>query len=99
MSGDPYAVILDQARASVAAGRSPDWTVLESRVRAVRAAERDPAAERRALQQLKVARVGAAGTRAARAGAVARSRCARPAILRDRPTITGHDGRAPRARG
>jgi hypothetical protein len=88
VSGDPYGVILDQARASVAAGRSPDWSVLESRVRAVRAAERDPAGERRALQQLRaLASVQRARARLAPKPSPAPVR--RPAILRDRPTITG----------
>ena len=32
---DEYAVILDQARASITAGRTPDWSVLEARVQAV----------------------------------------------------------------
>jgi hypothetical protein len=88
VSGDPYAVILDQARASVAAGRSPDWTVLEGRVRAVRVAERDPAAEQRALQQLKVL-ASVQRARARRAPEPSPVPVRRPAILRDRPTITG----------
>jgi hypothetical protein len=88
VSGDPYAVILDQARASVAAGRSPDWNVLEARVRGVRETEHDAAAERRALQQLKaLASVQRARVRLAPKAAPAPVR--RPATLRDRPTITG----------
>ena len=89
MSGDPYAVILDQARASVAAGRNPDWSVLEARLRAVRSAERDPAAERRAVEQLKaLASVQRARARLTPATAAAPAP-ARPTLLRDRPTITG----------
>ncbi len=92
MSGDPYAVILDQARASVAAGRNPDWSVLEARLRAVQSAERDPAAEGRALQQLKaLASVQRARARLApeTSSATAPAPVRRPALLRDRPTITG----------
>jgi hypothetical protein len=88
---DPYSVILDQARASVAAGRDPDWSVLESRVKAVTADPRaagDAQSERRALQQLKLlASVHRARARLAPKAAAAPVR--RPAILRDRPTITG----------
>jgi hypothetical protein len=88
VSGDPYAVILDQARASVAAGRSPDWSVLEARVRGVRETERDEAAERRALQQLRtLSSVQRARARLAPKAAPPPVR--RPPILRDRPTITG----------
>jgi hypothetical protein len=90
VSGDPYAVILDQARASVAAGRNPDWSVLEARLRAVRHAERDSAAERRALQQLKaLASVQRARARLAPTTSSAPAPVRRPALLRDRPTITG----------
>ena len=90
MSGDPYAVILDQARASVAAGRDPDWSVLEARVRGVRERERNAAAERRALQQLKaLASVQRARARLAPATPSAPAPVRRPALLRDRPTITG----------
>jgi hypothetical protein len=90
VSGDPYAVILDQARASVAAGRNPDWSVLEARLRAVRHAERDSAAERRALQQLKaLASVQRARALLAPTTSSAPAPVRRPALLRDRPTITG----------
>jgi hypothetical protein len=90
VSGDPYAVILDQARASVAAGRSPDWNVLEARVRGVRETEHDAAAERRALQQLKaLASVQRARARLAPTTSSAPAPVRRPALLRDRPTITG----------
>lgn len=90
MSGDPYAVILDQARASVAAGRDPDWSVLEARVRGVRETERNAAAELRALQQLKaLASVQRARARLAPTTSSAPAPVRRPALLRDRPTITG----------
>jgi hypothetical protein len=95
VTGDPYAVILDQARARVAAGRDPDWSVLEARIRGVREARRTEggsAAEEQALQQLRaLASVHRARARVAPklaptpdpAGVRHRS------ILRDRPTITG----------
>jgi hypothetical protein len=90
VSGDPYAVILDQARASVAAGRDPDWSVLEARVRGVRERERNAAAELLALQQLKaLASVQRARARLAPATTSAPAPVRRPALLRDRPTITG----------
>lgn len=90
MSGDPYALILDQARASVAAGRSPDWSVLEARVRAVRETERDRALEERALKQLKtLASVQRARERITPRAVPPAPAPRRPAILRDRPTITG----------
>jgi hypothetical protein len=91
VAGDPYTVILDQARASVAAGRDPDWSVLEARLRAVRSARRaegDSTGEERALQQLRaLASVHRARARLAPKPAPAAMR--RPSILRDRPTITG----------
>jgi len=89
-----YAVILDQARASIAAGRTPDWSVLESRLRAVgrqpRTAAR-PEEEARALEQLQLlASLHRARTRLAPAdpGPTARERG--PAALRERPTISGN---------
>lgn len=92
MAGDPYAEILDQARASVAAGRDPDWSVLEKRIRGVRGArptESGSAAEEQALRQLRtLASVHRARARLAPQPApVVPVR--RPSILRDRPTITG----------
>jgi hypothetical protein len=92
---DEYAVILDQARASIAAGRTPDWSVLEQRLRAVAQrprAEADPAREERALRQLKLL----ASVQRARARVAPAERSepaaspARPAALRERPTITGN---------
>ncbi|HUZ82671.1 MAG TPA: hypothetical protein VMU73_10550 [Gaiellaceae bacterium] len=93
---DEYAVILDQARASIAAGRTPDWSVLEARVRAVaqhpRANAGDPEHERRALSQLKLlASVQRARARVAPAVASEPTATARrPVALRERPTITGN---------
>ncbi len=93
---DEYQVILDQARASIAAGRTPDWSVLERRVRAVALrprAEADPDREARALRQLGLlTSVQRARARlAAPAGAErAAARPGRAAALRERPTITGN---------
>jgi hypothetical protein len=93
---DEYAVILDQARASIAAGRIPDWSVLETRVKAVAQqprAQADPEQESLALRQLKLlasvqrARARVAPPEAVGRGAATRSR---PAALRERPTITGN---------
>jgi hypothetical protein len=104
---DEYAVILDQARASIAAGRTPDWSVLEARVQAValrpRAkGERDRDQEARALKQLRVlASVQRARARVTPASDEGAKPTRRPAALRERPTITGNmevtrgtDGRA-----
>lgn len=92
-----YAVILDQARASIAAGRTPDWSVLERRVRAVAhqpRAQSDPDRELRALEQLKLlASVQRARARVAPPSPAPPERPAatrRPAALRERPTITGN---------
>ena len=92
---DEYAVILDQARASIAAGRTPDWSVLEARVKAV--AQRpqrrpDPDQEVRALQQLKLlASVQRARVRVTPEQTVERQTSTkRPIALRERPTITGN---------
>jgi hypothetical protein len=92
---DEYAVILDQARASIAAGRTPDWSVLEARVKAVAQRPRgrpDPEQEDRALQQLKLlASVQRARVRVAAPETVERKTSTkRPAALRERPTITGN---------
>jgi len=94
VAGDPYAVILDQARARVAAGRDPDWSVLEARIRGVREARRteDGSAEEQALQQLRaLASVHRARARVAPKLAPTPEPAAvrRRPILRDRPTITG----------
>ena len=90
-----YAVILDQARASIAAGRTPDWSVLEERVRAVSQrprAQADPEQEARALKQLQllasVQRAKARVAPPADSGQTGRTR--RPVGLRERPTITGN---------
>ena len=90
-----YTVILDQARASIAAGRTPDWSVLEARVKAVAQRPRAPVdleQERRALQQLKLlASVQRARARVAAPETVARAASTRrPVALRERPTITGN---------
>ena len=92
---DEYAVILDQARASIAAGRTPDWSVLEARVKALALHPRapaDPDQERQALQQLKLlASVQRARARVAPPEGVARAASTRrPVALRERPTITGN---------
>jgi hypothetical protein len=84
---DEYTTILGQARAGIAAGRTPNWQVLETRIKAVVPA--DPALERRALKQLKtlasLARARARVTPPSPVEAAPR----RPA-LRERPTITGN---------
>lgn len=85
---DEYAVILGQARAGIAAGRTPNWQVLEARIKAVTPA--DPALEDRALKQLKtltsLARARARITPPPPTAAPTR----RPSALRERPTITGN---------
>jgi len=91
---DEYAVILDQARASIAAGRAPDWSVLEARVRAVALQPRasaDPDREARALEQLRLlASVQRARARLTPAADERSAPTRRPAALRERPTITGN---------
>jgi hypothetical protein len=83
-----YSVILDQARASIAAGRTPDWVVLESRVKAI--SPNDPTLERLALTQLQtlaaLARARSRLTPPEPRAAPAR----RPPALRERPTITSN---------
>jgi hypothetical protein len=97
-----YAAILDHARASVRAGREPNWSALEERLRAIRkqprtatAAGEVEAAERRALQQLKrVISVHRARALLAPAAPAPRRGPASPgrraALLRMRPTHTGN---------
>lgn len=84
---DKYATILGQARAGIAAGRTPNWQVLEARIKAV--TPTDPTLERRALKQLQtlttLARARARVTPPTPAAPTVR----RPA-LRERPTITGN---------
>ena len=91
---DEYTVILDQARAGIAAGRTPDWSVLEARVRAVAQHPRaavEPGQEARALQQLKLlASVQRARARIAPAAPEQSLPTSRPKALRERPTITGN---------
>ena len=91
---DEYTVILDQARASVAAGRAPDWSVLERRVRAVAERPRatvDPDDERRALHQLQLlASVQRARARVAPGEPRREPQVRRPVALRERPTISGN---------
>jgi hypothetical protein len=84
---DEYGTILGQARAGIAAGRTPNWQVLEARIKAVTPA--DPALERRALQQLKtLTSLARARARVTPPPPVAPT-SQRPA-LRERPTITGN---------
>jgi hypothetical protein len=77
--------IIDEARALVASGRTPDWAQLRARIRALGGDQRD------ALQRLE--RIGA--VHRARS-AVAPPRAAGPAprprraLLRSRPNITGN---------
>lgn len=91
---DEYGAILDQVRASIAAGRAPDWSVLESRVKAVAEKPRahlDPERERWALAQLKLlASVQRARARVAPVAPARTQPGGRPPALRDRPTITGN---------
>jgi hypothetical protein len=91
---DEYTVILDQARASVAAGRTPDWSVLEARVKAVRQRPRATARadeEARALRQLQLlGSVQRARARLATPAAAPRAPARRPVALRERPAITGN---------
>ncbi len=88
-------MILDQARASIAAGRTPDWSVLETRVRAVSQrprAQADPEQEDRALKQLQLlASVQRAKARVAPPADAGKTRTTRrPVGLRERPTITAN---------
>jgi len=91
---DDYAVILDQTRASIAAGRTPDWSVLEARVKAVAQRPRrqaDPEQEARALKQLQLlASVQRARARVTPAAPERAVPTRRPVALRERPTITGN---------
>jgi hypothetical protein len=95
-SDDPYAAILAEARAAVAAGRPPDGQALEQRIRSAGGAA---AAEQRALQQLaRVLSVHRARTTVARepeaaappAARLAAGRGPRRALIRTRATITGN---------
>jgi hypothetical protein len=76
--------IIDEARALVAAGGSPDWKAFRDRIRALGGDQRD------ALRRLE--RVGAVHrARASAAPTVpAVSHSARPALLKSRTTITGN---------
>lgn len=91
---DEYTVILDQARASIAAGRTPDWAVLEARLQAVALKPRasaDPDREARALKQLQLlASVQRARARLTPAADERVAPTRRPAALRERPTISGN---------
>lgn len=79
MTSEP---IIDEARALVAAGESPDWKAFRDRIRALGGDQRD------ALRRLE--RVGA--VHRARASAAPAPASARPAraLLKTRPTITGN---------
>ncbi len=87
-------MILDQARASIAAGRTPNWPVLEARVKAVARAPRaqpDSGQEDRALRQLALlASVQRAKARVAPPTTAVSAPARRPHALRERPTITGN---------
>src|SRR5205823_8954932 len=76
-------VIIDEARALVAAGESPDWKALRDRIRALGGDQRD------ALRQLE--RVGAVHrARASAPAAPAEAGAPRTALLKSRATITGN---------
>jgi hypothetical protein len=78
--------IIDEARALVAAGATPDWKGLRDRIRALGGDQRE------ALRRLE--RVGAVqrarSTVAKPAREPAAPAVARPALLKTRPTITGN---------
>lgn len=76
-------VIIDEARALVAAGESPDWKAFRDRIRALGGDQRD------ALRRLE--RVGAVHrARASAAPAPVEPTPQRPALLTGRATITGN---------
>jgi hypothetical protein len=93
---DPYATIVAEARAQVAAGKAPDAARLAARIRAVSAP--DERAAQRALGQLeRVVAVHRARTLVARepAGPAAPAAAPTPgpslrSALRTKPTITGN---------
>ncbi len=74
--------IIDEARALVAAGGSPDWKALRDRIRALGGDQRD------ALRRLE--RVGAVHRARASAAPGPAARAPRPVLLRGRATITGN---------
>jgi hypothetical protein len=78
--------IIDEARALVAAGATPDWKRLRDRIRALGGDQRE------ALRRLE--RVGAVQRARASVAKPAREpaapAAARPALLKTRPTITGN---------
>ena len=78
--------IIDEARALVAAGGSPDWKALRDRIRALGGDQRD------ALRRLE--RVGAVqrarSSVARRDDPVPAAQAAKPVLLKSRPTITGN---------
>jgi hypothetical protein len=76
-------VIIDEARALVAAGESPDWKALRDRIRALGGDQRD------ALKRLE--RVGAVHrARASTPAAPVTSDAPRAALLKSRATMTGN---------
>src|SRR5437879_1967727 len=76
-------VIIDEARALVAAGESPDWKTLRDRIRALGGDQRD------ALRRLE--RVGAGPrARASAPAAPVETDVPRAALLKSRATITGN---------
>src|SRR6185437_15791337 len=74
--------IIDEARALVAAGKSPDWKELRDRIRALGGDQRD------ALRRLE--RVGAVHRARASAPAAPIAPAPRPQLFRSRATITGN---------
>src|SRR5690348_5677870 len=74
--------IIDEARALVAAGKSPDWKELRDRIRALGGDQRD------ALRRLE--RVGAVHRARAAAPAAAAAPAPRAPLLRSRATISGN---------
>jgi len=74
--------IIDEARALVAAGKSPDWKELRDRIRALGGDQRD------ALRRLE--RVGAVHRARASAPASPIAPAPRPPLFRSRATITGN---------
>jgi hypothetical protein len=91
---DAYTVILDQARGSIAAGRTPDWSVLEERIKAIARQPRtdvDPARENQALKQLELlASVQRARARVAPREPQRAAQVRGPSALRERPTLSGN---------
>jgi len=75
-------VIIDEARALVAAGESPDWKALRDRIRALGGDQRE------ALRRLE--RIGAVHRARAATPPPPKASPARSALLKNRATITGN---------